>query len=725
MMFYRSLLIWLALTLTVFGASPSTVVVDASTKTLINPSTSAFKLANGIQTQASILDQIIDRDGTGLTSLSTIAVPQLNAEANAYQAVDNKIAGLTANSTTLKVFSTEVDTGTPSYVRSTTLWAYNSLLDMSGISPYNSESAGQKAGVLLTPNIIWMANHFLINPTHTIRFVSPSGAYYDRTIVSAVQIGGSDIEIGKLDSPLPSDIQPVKLLPADYASHINIIGLPVAYTDQHENLFVGDISSLSLGGSGAPNSVFIESPGESQRLIFYTQWMGGDSGDPAFLIYNNQVVVIGLGHFPDQAEFITPNLSGVQAAITSLGGTGALSFVTFPTAGQVVKYSDIASFPTNRFVPAGGTTGQVLVKNSNADNDVSFGSPGVSTPWTLVSGKPFSLATIGGNGSADAGQALLFDTNGAIRARTSSGTSSGGAINGFSSVAPAAGIFGGGTGTDGVLGSSDSIGGVVGVSTSGACFRADLPASGTAHFFDARQLGGLGGTVLFDILPSGALSWPSGSGASLTRTNLGLGTMATQAASAVAITGGTVNGTSVGATTAAAVSGTTIRAGGAGAIATTGIFEAYIDASNYLNFSSGVVTIQRAGQTISYDPNAGGGFGGAGSMIVFNNANGMAIGVGNPHIYISGSASGTVGNVGIGNTSPGTKLDVTGAIRASTYLMVTPVHVSALPAAATAGKGARAFVDDATTPAWGVNVTGGSSSACPVFSDGANWKAGG
>lgn len=50
------------------------------------------------------------------------------------------------------------------------------------------------------------------------------------------------------------------------------------------------------------------------------------------------------------------------------------------------------------------------------------------------------------------------------------------------------------------------------------------------------------------------------SDASTARTNLGLGTMSTQAASSVAITGGSVNGTTVGATTRATGSFTTLRA---------------------------------------------------------------------------------------------------------------------------------------------------------------------
>lgn len=53
------------------------------------------------------------------------------------------------------------------------------------------------------------------------------------------------------------------------------------------------------------------------------------------------------------------------------------------------------------------------------------------------------------------------------------------------------------------------------------------------------------------------LSELTGSAASA-RTNLGLGSLATQAASAVAITGGTINSTSVGATTPASVKATTL-----------------------------------------------------------------------------------------------------------------------------------------------------------------------
>lgn len=62
-------------------------------------------------------------------------------------------------------------------------------------------------------------------------------------------------------------------------------------------------------------------------------------------------------------------------------------------------------------------------------------------------------------------------------------------------------------------------------------------------------------------------------------------------------------------------------------------------------------------------------------------------------------------------------------ITASTVKTV-PVTVAGLPAAATAGAGARAFVTDATAPTFGATVAGAGAVPTPVYSDGTNWKVG-
>lgn len=64
---------------------------------------------------------------------------------------------------------------------------------------------------------------------------------------------------------------------------------------------------------------------------------------------------------------------------------------------------------------------------------------------------------------------------------------------------------------------------------------------------------------------------------------------------------------------------------------------------------------------------------------------------------------------------------------ASSYLKVTAVTVSNLPAAATVGAGARATVTDATqalTAGIGAVVAGTGANTVPVFSDGTNWRIG-
>lgn len=57
-------------------------------------------------------------------------------------------------------------------------------------------------------------------------------------------------------------------------------------------------------------------------------------------------------------------------------------------------------------------------------------------------------------------------------------------------------------------------------------------------------------------------------------------------------------------------------------------------------------------------------------------------------------------------------------------LSTKPVAVGSLPAAATAGSGTRAFVNDALTPVYGSTVTGGGAAKVPVYSDGTNWIVG-
>lgn len=64
------------------------------------------------------------------------------------------------------------------------------------------------------------------------------------------------------------------------------------------------------------------------------------------------------------------------------------------------------------------------------------------------------------------------------------------------------------------------------------------------------------------------------------------------------------------------------------------------------------------------------------------------------------------------------------SLTASSYIKVTPVLYASLPAAATAGAGARAYVTDSSTATFAATIAGGGANSVPCYSDGTNWKVG-
>ncbi len=60
----------------------------------------------------------------------------------------------------------------------------------------------------------------------------------------------------------------------------------------------------------------------------------------------------------------------------------------------------------------------------------------------------------------------------------------------------------------------------------------------------------------------------------------------------------------------------------------------------------------------------------------------------------------------------------------TSYVKVTPVLYADLPAAATAGAGARAFVTDSSTATFAATIAGGGANAVPCYSTGVVWKVG-
>lgn len=200
-------------------------------------------------------------------------------------------------STAKNIFSTQ-NHSTQTYVRNSGCWT--SDLDLTSISPWNSSSGATRAGTLISPRHIVFAAHFQINNGATIRFIDNDNNVVSRTMVSKLTHPAysnniyPDITIGVLDSDVPNSISFAKILPQNWVNYLpnlsELYTLPCLVLDQEEKALVSDLYSYSF--TSAERMASFTVPKNSTRLLFYENIIMGDSGNPAFLIINDELVII-------------------------------------------------------------------------------------------------------------------------------------------------------------------------------------------------------------------------------------------------------------------------------------------------------------------------------------------------------------------------------------------------------------------------------------------------
>ena len=143
-----------------------------------------------------------------------------------------------------------------------------------------------------------------------MRFVGADGTVYNRTVLKRrnhPDYSGSfpDLGVGVLSSPLPVAITPCKFAPSDFEEYIPGVanGIPCICLDQEKKALVTDLYSV---GSSAAFLV----PLDAKRLEFYESKIDGDSGNPAFMVINDQLVLMttwrsgGAGSGPDAGDHL-------------------------------------------------------------------------------------------------------------------------------------------------------------------------------------------------------------------------------------------------------------------------------------------------------------------------------------------------------------------------------------------------------------------------------------
>lgn len=269
-----------------------------------------------------------------------------SAARHAADAIDTRIAGKNAE-IAKPIYSTQNHTSAI-YVRNTNCWAAD--LDLTCISPWNSTDGNRMAGTLISPRHVLFVEHFDFHPSvgATIRFVTTNNTVISRTITALATHPDyvpfyPDITIGVLNSDVPPSISFAKILPQNWETYFPSMSnppfeydplgrIPALSLDQEEKALVSEWAAIRY--ATPPRNLFL-SPVNEQRLAFFENLILGDSGNPAFLIINNELVILNTWTYGNAGSgtSIVDHKNAINAMMTTLGG------------GYQVTEVDLSSFP--------------------------------------------------------------------------------------------------------------------------------------------------------------------------------------------------------------------------------------------------------------------------------------------------------------------------------------------------------------------------------------------
>jgi hypothetical protein len=291
--------------------------------------------------------------------------------------VDNRINNTMSMAVNGLVFSTQ-NHATQSYVRNPNLWCAD--VNLTCISPWNSNGANTKAGTLITPRHVLNATHYEYNVGNTVRFVAQDGTVHNRTITGKARHPNyvpytPDLTIYTLASNLPVGITPCKLMPSNWTSYLvqNLSNRPPALgLDQEEKALIIDFYT---------DGAFL-TPTDSDRRIFDESKIGGDSGNPAFLIVNGELVLITVWTYGGAGSG-TPVASYIEGLNTMIVTADAQAGVS---TGYTVTEADFSRWPhltTKNYMlhNDGGSVITALVEYGLQNGKMSYREAGSDTHY--------------------------------------------------------------------------------------------------------------------------------------------------------------------------------------------------------------------------------------------------------------------------------------------------------------------------------------------------------
>jgi hypothetical protein len=277
------------------------------------------------------------------TDVTTGFVPG-SLRAHLIEQIDPLLAGRDP-ATALRIFTTQ-DHGAATYVRNGSVWAAPYAQQLTAISPWNSTGGATRAGVLISPRHVLFATHYQIGAGASIRFITIDGSVVTRTMTARQALTDTasyypDFTVGVLDSDVPASISFARILPDDWAAKLPGLStagtgllLPTLGLDQEEKALISDL--VQIGTTAGASNVIHRRPPDAQRALFYEDKIGGDSGNPSFLIAQGQLVLTTTWTFGGggQGTSVQAFRAAINSAMTTLGG------------GYQLTPADWSSFPS-------------------------------------------------------------------------------------------------------------------------------------------------------------------------------------------------------------------------------------------------------------------------------------------------------------------------------------------------------------------------------------------
>jgi hypothetical protein len=243
-----------------------------------------------------------------------------SARRNATDAIDSRL--LPGKSTSFLTFASN---GLAVYQRNTNFWGAS--LDTTCVGVWNSTPDGfqtnnnnRRACVLISSNVVLFAAHYPCIVGSTNRWLTTNNVVVSRiiTATNADRIAGTDLAIGLLNSPIPTNqVTPALVLGDSWTKQFPslAVGQPVMGFNQSYQAFVFTVRNLLVNGL----SVFT-APTSALEQPFGGSVASGDSSKPVLMFVNGKPVILCTWHFVNAGDAVTGHTTNLNDAITALGG---------------------------------------------------------------------------------------------------------------------------------------------------------------------------------------------------------------------------------------------------------------------------------------------------------------------------------------------------------------------------------------------------------------------